>query len=81
MAGLEITFPAPIIRSKSLDIRGFSVALPPIELRREAYSRLCEHAAVGDLDVEYEAVPLDDIAMAWERQQQPGGGPKMVLVP
>jgi len=81
MAGLELTFPAPLIRSKCLDIRGFSVALPPIELRREAYTRLCEHAAASDLEVEYEAVPLDDIATAWERQQQPSGGPKMVLVP
>jgi NADPH:quinone reductase-like Zn-dependent oxidoreductase len=81
MAGLEITLPAPLIRSKALDVRGFSVAIPPIELRREAYTRLCEHAAAGDLEVEYEAVPLDDIATAWERQQQPSGGPKMVLVP
>jgi NADPH:quinone reductase-like Zn-dependent oxidoreductase len=81
MAGLEITFPAPLIRSKCLDIRGFSVALPPIELRREAYTTLCQHAARGDLEVEYEAVPLDEIATAWERQQQPSGGPKMVLVP
>ena len=81
MAGLEITFPAPLIRSKCLDIRGFSVALPPIELRREAYTRLCEHAAGGDLHVECEAVPLDDIATAWERQQRPSGGPKLVLVP
>jgi NADPH:quinone reductase-like Zn-dependent oxidoreductase len=81
MAGLEITFPAPLIRSNSLDIRGFSVALPPIELRREAYMKLTEHAAAGDIEVEYEAVPLDDIAEAWERQQQPNGGPKIVLVP
>jgi len=81
MAGPAITVPAPLIRSKALDIRGFSVALPPIELRREAYTRLCEHAANGDLDVDYEAVPLDDVATAWERQQQPSGGPKMVLVP
>jgi NADPH:quinone reductase-like Zn-dependent oxidoreductase len=81
MAGLEITFPAPLIRSKSLDIRGFSVALPPIELRREAYLKLCEHVAAGDIKVELEEVPLDDIATAWERQQQPTGGPKIVLVP
>jgi len=81
MAGLEITVPAPLLRSKALDIRGFSVALPPIELRREAYTALCEHAAGGDLEVEYEVIPLEDIATAWERQQQPSGGPKMVLVP
>jgi NADPH2:quinone reductase len=81
MAGPEVAIPAPLMRSKCLDIRGFSVAVPPIELRREAYTRLCEHAARGDLEVEYETVPLDDIATAWERQQQASGGPKMVLVP
>ena len=81
MSGQEITLPAPLLRSVSLDIRGFSVAHPPIELRREAYARLCEHAAAGDIQVEYEAVPLDDIAEAWERQQQPSGGPKLVLIP
>jgi hypothetical protein len=43
-------------------------------------SRRCAQP-VGDLEVEYEAVPLDDIATAWERQQQPSGGPKVVLVP
>jgi len=81
MAGLEITFPAPLIRSKHLDIRGFSVALPPIDKRREAYMALTTHAADGEIDVEHEAVPLDNVAEAWERQQQPSGGPKIVLVP
>jgi NADPH:quinone reductase-like Zn-dependent oxidoreductase len=81
MSGQEITLPAPLIRSVSLNILGFSVAHPPIDLRREAYLKLTEHAAAGDIDVELEEVPLDDIADAWERQQQPRGGPKIVLVP
>jgi NADPH:quinone reductase-like Zn-dependent oxidoreductase len=81
MAGLEITFPAPLIRSKHLDILGFSLVIPPLDERREAYRRLTEHAAAGDIDVEYEEVPLDDVASAWERQQQPSGGPKIILVP
>jgi NADPH:quinone reductase-like Zn-dependent oxidoreductase len=81
MSGQEITLPAPLIRSVSLNVLGFSVAHPPIDLRREAYLKLTEHAAAGDIDVDYEEVPLDDIATAWERQQQPSGGPKIVLVP
>ena len=45
MAGGEIALPAPLIRSRSLDVRGFSVAHPPLELKRDAYLRLTEHAA------------------------------------
>jgi NADPH:quinone reductase-like Zn-dependent oxidoreductase len=81
MAGAEITLPAPLVRSVSLDIRGFSVAHPPLDLRREAYRRLTEHAARGDITVDVECLALDDIAVAWERQRQAAGGPKIVLVP
>ena len=81
MAGLELTLPATLLRSVSLDVRGFSVAHPPIELRRDAYRRLTEHAAAGDIEVDLERLPLEEVGTAWERQQQPAGTPKMVLVP
>jgi NADPH:quinone reductase-like Zn-dependent oxidoreductase len=81
MAGAELTLPAPLVRSVSLDIRGFSVAHPPLEVRREAYLRLTQHAANGDLAVDVARLPLDDVAAAWERQRRAAGGPKMVLVP
>ena len=81
MAGAEITLPAPLIRSVMLDIRGFSVALPPLDTRREGYLRVTEHAARGDIVVDVDPRPLDDIAAAWERQRQATGGPKIVLVP
>jgi NADPH:quinone reductase-like Zn-dependent oxidoreductase len=81
MAGEEITLPAPLIRSASLDIRGFSVAHPPDEVKREGYLRLTEHAANGDITVDVDRLALDDVAAAWERQRQGAGGPKIVLVP
>jgi NADPH2:quinone reductase len=81
MAGAELALPAPLIRSVSLDVRGFSVAHPPLEVKREAYVRLTEHAARGDIAVELERRPLDDVAAAWERQRQAAGGPKQVLIP
>jgi len=81
MAGETITLPAPLIRSKSLDVRGFSVAHPPTELKGDAYLRLTEHAANGDITVDVDRRPLDDVAAAWERQRQAAGGAKMVLVP
>jgi len=81
MAGAELTLPAPLIRSVSLDVRGFSVAHPPVELRREAYLRLTDHAARGDVRVDVERVPLAGVAAAWERQGRAAGGPKTVIVP
>jgi NADPH2:quinone reductase len=81
MAGAEIALPAPLIRSVSLDVRGFSVAHPSLELKRDAYLRLTGHAARGDIAIDVHPRPLDQVAEAWERQRQAAGGPKTVLVP
>ena len=81
MAGQEIALPAPLIRSASIDVRGFSVAHPPMDLKRDAYLRLTKHAADGDITVDVNPCPLDDVADAWERQRRAAGGPKTVLVP
>ena len=81
MAGAELTLPAPTIRSVSLDIRGFSVAHPPLDLKRDAYLELTQHAGRGDIAVDLERVPLAHVATAWERQRQAAGGPKQVLIP
>jgi NADPH2:quinone reductase len=81
MAAPELALPAPLIRSVLLDVRGFSVALPPLDIKRDAYLRLTSHAAKGDIEIDIDRRPLDDVAAAWERQRQGIGGPKMVLVP
>ena len=81
VAGAEILLPAPLVRSASLDIRGFSVAHPPVDVRRDGYLRLTEHAARGEITVDLELVPLEDVAVAWERQRRAMGGPKLVIVP
>jgi NADPH2:quinone reductase len=81
MAAGEIALAAPLIRSASLDVRGFSVAHPPLQLKRDAYLRLTGHAARGDISVDLHARPLAEVADAWERQRQAAGGPKTVLVP
>lgn len=81
VAGNEAALPAPLIRSLSLDVRGFSVAHPPLEVRREGYRRLTEHAARGAIAVDVEPIALENIAGAWERQRQVTGGPKLVIVP
>jgi NADPH:quinone reductase-like Zn-dependent oxidoreductase len=81
VAGSELVLPAALIRSLSLDVRGFSVAQPPVEVRREGYFRLTELAARGEITVDVEPVALEDVAGAWERQGRAAGGPKLVIVP
>jgi hypothetical protein len=51
LAGLEVTLPARALRSISLDLRGFSIAHPPPDVRREGYLRLTCHVARGDIAV------------------------------
>jgi NADPH2:quinone reductase len=81
VAADELVLPAPLIRSVSLDVRGFSVAHPPIEVKREGYLRLTEHAARGDITVDIEPIAIEDVASAWERQRRAAGGPKLVIIP
>jgi NADPH:quinone reductase-like Zn-dependent oxidoreductase len=81
LAGADITLPAATVRSVSLDLRGFSVAHPPIEVMREAYLRLTRHVERGDIVVDVERVPLEQVDIAWEREQKAAGGAKLVVVP
>ena len=81
LAGTEISLSAPAIRSISLDVRGFRVDLPAIEVRREGYRTLTGHVARGDIAIDVETVPLEEVGTAWERQRKAAGGPKLVLCP
>jgi NADPH2:quinone reductase len=81
LAGLDVTLAAPAVRSVSLDLRGFSVAHPPPEVRRAGYLELTRHVAAGDVRIDLEALPLEQVGTAWSRQQKAQGGAKLVLVP
>jgi NADPH2:quinone reductase len=81
IAGVDMSLPAPAVRSVSLDLCGFSVAHPPLEVRREGYRRLAGLVERGEVVVDVEQVPLDRIATAWERKRAGSGGAKQVLVP
>ena len=81
LAGTVISLSAPAIRSVSLNVCGFSVAHPPHEVKRDAYQQLARHVANGEIEIAKEAVPLDDIATAWERQKTAKHRPKLVVVP
>jgi NADPH:quinone reductase-like Zn-dependent oxidoreductase len=80
MAGTTIELPAPLLRSKALNLLGFAFFHAPLEDRRHAYGRLTELAARGELEVDLERVPLSDVGRAWERQRE-GPHTKLVVVP
>jgi NADPH2:quinone reductase len=80
MASPTVELPAMAVRSPTLNLLGFVVFRVPLEVRRDAYRRLTEHAARGEIEVDVERVSLDDVEDAWRRQ---AGGPdaKLVVVP
>jgi NADPH2:quinone reductase len=74
-AGPTATLASAEVRGKQLDVLGFSDFGVPPDVLAEHYVRLVGHAIAGEIRVEVEPEPLDDVAEAWNR---PG---KVVLVP
>jgi NADPH:quinone reductase len=79
-AGAEATLASRFVRGKQLEILGLALAYQAPERRRELYERLMAFAAAGELSAEAEALPLERVAEAWERQAASPGA-KLVLVP
>jgi NADPH2:quinone reductase len=79
IAAETVVLPAPLVRSNKVDILGHAVFHASIEVKREAYLRLTEHAGRGDIVVTMETLPLAEAATAWERQRS-GAGAKLVIL-
>jgi NADPH:quinone reductase-like Zn-dependent oxidoreductase len=80
MAAPTVELPALAVRSGLIELLGFVVFRVPLPVRRAAYRRLTELAARGELEVDLERVPLEEVERAWERQQD-GPDAKLVIVP
>jgi NADPH2:quinone reductase len=80
MASLVLELPAPLVRGKALNVLGFAIFHAPVEVRRDAYARLMDLAAAGELQLDVERVPLSEVDAAWERQRE-GSDTKLVVVP
>jgi NADPH2:quinone reductase len=78
--GQQATLDAGVVRGKALKILGHANAATPPEMKHAAFRAMCDHAAAGELAVEYEQIPLDEIADAWERQAS-SPNVKLILVP
>ena len=79
-AGQEATLDAGVVRGKALRILGHGNAVTPPDVKHAAFRAMCDHAAAGELEVEYEELALDQIGDAWERQAS-SPHVKLVLVP
>jgi NADPH2:quinone reductase len=79
-AGKEATLESGWIRTKMVSILGHTNFAAPTDVRNDAYLRMVRHAAASELTVDYEQVPLEQVAEAWQRQES-SPGLKLVLSP
>jgi NADPH:quinone reductase-like Zn-dependent oxidoreductase len=80
-SGDAAQFSSSVLRSRSLQLLGYTNnALTPEE-RAAALTAVAEHAAEGRLAVAHEIVPLAEVADAWRRQASGQAGVRLVLTP
>ncbi len=79
-AGATATLPSSTVRGKQLEILGYSTFAAPRDVLAREYARLVEHVSAGRIVVDFERVPLADVAAAWQRQAS-GDATKIVVVP
>jgi NADPH:quinone reductase-like Zn-dependent oxidoreductase len=53
---------------KGRDLLNYNLDLPPVATYRAAYERMAQHVLAGELVVKTEVLPLDDVAIGWQRQ-------------
>ncbi|OZE34549.1 MULTISPECIES: zinc-binding dehydrogenase [unclassified Rhodococcus (in: high G+C Gram-positive bacteria)] len=78
-AGAEITLLAQLLRSLGATVVGFMPLHYGPDATSQAYRTLTDWAAAGEITVEYENVPLAEVASAWKRA--PLTRHKLILVP
>jgi NADPH:quinone reductase-like Zn-dependent oxidoreductase len=79
-AGAEATVPSAPIRGKMLVVMGHTNFAAPPEVKREAYEAMAEAVVRGEIAVDVDRIPLEQVAEAWERLGA-GSHRKLVLVP
>lgn len=75
-AGETAPIDSSTLRSRQLQIRGYTNNELSTEQRRDALLHVATQVAAGRLAVEHQRVALADVAQAWDRP-----GPRVVLVP
>jgi NADPH2:quinone reductase len=78
-AGPSATLLSNWVRGKFATIFGYSVFSTPVHIAEAGYRELCEHARDGQIVIETEAYPLEEIAEAWQRQASGSPGAKILV--
>ncbi|MDO9353226.1 MAG: zinc-binding alcohol dehydrogenase family protein, partial [Solirubrobacteraceae bacterium] len=76
--GLGVT--ASDLRARQLDLLGFSIFNVPLVQRERAFNELLGHVESGEIQLDTEAVALDDVPQAWARQGSSPGTKLVVAV-
>jgi NADPH:quinone reductase-like Zn-dependent oxidoreductase len=77
-AGTDVRLPLEIVRNRQGAIHAISSGWTGLERKASAYRRLVEFAVAGRLALDRDVVPLDEVADAWERQEE-SPGRKLVI--
>jgi NADPH2:quinone reductase len=77
-AGQTATIPVGAIFGRT--VMGHSNQDAPLDVRRNAYLALADHAVAGEITVDVERMALSQVSEAWERQAR-GPHRKLTLVP
>lgn len=72
-AGIEAPVMAGPLRGGLVSILGFRNFWAPREVRVDAFERMCSLAATGDLKLDVEVLPLEQVGEAWVRQAESPG--------
>lgn len=75
-AGETSPIDSSTLRSRQLQVRGYTNNELTTEQRRDALTHVVTEIVAGRLSVDHRPVPLADVADAWDRS-----GPRVVLVP
>jgi NADPH:quinone reductase-like Zn-dependent oxidoreductase len=78
-AGETCPIDSSTIRSRSLQLLGYTNNELTRELKSEAVATIARYATDGRLTVAHEAVPLEDAADAWQRQAEGRASGRLVL--
>jgi NADPH:quinone reductase-like Zn-dependent oxidoreductase len=74
-------FSSAVLRSRSIDVLGYTNNSLTAGQRAAALTAVAEHAAAGRLGVAHEVLPLAQVADAWRRQATGDAGVRLILAP
>lgn len=80
-AGEHATFSSALVRSRSLEILGYTNNALTAEQRRDAVVTIARHSTAGDLAVAHQAHPLSEVSEVWQAQASGTASVRLVLTP